>query len=76
MARRVTAAAALGASMLLLAFTPGRRGRLPSGASRENIQAAFDHWAIVAEEPADASGMPRALQASAPRWYRLKLPQP
>jgi SAM-dependent methyltransferase len=76
MARRVTAAAAPGASMLLLAFTPGRRGPLPSGASRENIQAAFDRWAIDAEEPADASGMPRALQASAPRWYRLKLPQP
>jgi SAM-dependent methyltransferase len=76
MARSVTAAAALDATLLLLAFSPARRGLLPSGASREEIETAFGGWKILADDPADTSGMPRALQGSAPRWYRLRLSQP
>ena len=76
MADCVTAAAAPDATLLLLAFSPGRRGPLPPGASREEIETAFGGWKILADEPADTSGMPRALQGSAPRWYRLRLSQP
>jgi SAM-dependent methyltransferase len=76
MADCVTAAAAPDATLLLLAFSPGRRGPLAPGASREEIETAFGSWKILADEPADTSGMPRALQGSAPRWYRLRLSQP
>lgn len=73
MAAGVTAAAAPDATFLLLAFSPGRRGLLPSGASRAEIETVFSSWTVIADEPADGSGMPRALQGSAPRWYRLRL---
>src|SRR6266498_1549919 len=55
-----------GATLLLLAFAPGRRGPLPAGASQEEIETTFDAWAILADEPADTSGMPRPLRHSAP----------
>jgi SAM-dependent methyltransferase len=73
MAAAVTATAAPGATLLLLAFAPGRRGPLPAGASRDEVETTFDGWMILADEPADTSGMPRPLQHSAPRWYRLGL---
>ena len=74
MAAAITAAAAPAATLLLLAFSPARRGPLlPAGASREQIQATFPGREILADQPADASGMPRPLQSSAPRWYRLQL---
>ncbi|MGE5292094.1 MAG: class I SAM-dependent methyltransferase [Micromonosporaceae bacterium] len=76
MADRVTAAAAPHATLLMLAFSPGRRGPLPPGASREEIETAFCDWRILADEPADTGGMPRTLQGTAPQWYRLKLSQP
>ena len=71
MARGVSAVAAEDATLLLLAFQPGRRGPLPRGASRADIMAAFTGWAITADEPADTSGMPGPLKNAAPRWYRL-----
>jgi SAM-dependent methyltransferase len=73
MAAAITAASAPAATLLLLAFSPARRGPLAPGASREQIQATFAGWEILADQPADASGMPRPLQSSAPRWYRLRL---
>jgi hypothetical protein len=73
MAAAITAAAAPAATLLLLAFSPARRGPLPAGASRSQIQAAFPGWEILADQPADISGMPRPLRDSAPRWYRLRL---
>jgi SAM-dependent methyltransferase len=76
MADCVTVAAAPDATLLMLAFNRARRGPLPPGASREEIETAFGGWKILADEPADTSGMPRALQGSAPRWYRLRLSQP
>jgi SAM-dependent methyltransferase len=72
MATAITAAAAPAATLLLLAFSPARRGPLPAGASREQLQATFAGWEILTDQPADASGMPRPLQSSAPRWYRLR----
>jgi hypothetical protein len=34
-----------------MAWTPGRRGPLPRGASSEEIQAAFPEWTLVDDEP-------------------------
>jgi SAM-dependent methyltransferase len=73
MAAAVTAVAAPGATLLMLAFSPGRRGLLPPGASRDEIETAFGRWVVIADEAADTSGMPRALRGTAPRWYRLRL---
>jgi SAM-dependent methyltransferase len=73
MAAAVTAAAAPAATILLLAFSAGRRGPLPAGASRDEVGTTFANWTILADEPADTSGMPRPLRSSAPRWYRLRL---
>jgi SAM-dependent methyltransferase len=73
MAAAITAAAAPAATLVLLAFSPARRGPLPAGASREEIQATFARWEILTDQPAEASGMPRPLRNSAPRWYHLRL---
>ena len=74
MARGVSAVAAEDATLLLLAFQPGRRGPLPRGASRADITAAFTGWTIAADQAADTSGMPGPLKNAAPRWYRLSRP--
>lgn len=56
--REVSAAAAPDATLLMLAWAPGRRRPLPRGASREEIVAAFPGWEIIDEEAFDASGLP------------------
>ncbi|MDQ3675390.1 MAG: class I SAM-dependent methyltransferase [Actinomycetota bacterium] len=70
--RAVTAAAAPGAILLLMAFAPGRRGPLPRGASREDIQAAFPEWKVIDEEAMDVSGAPRYVRKAHPQFYRLR----
>jgi SAM-dependent methyltransferase len=72
MGDRVTACAAPDATMLMLAFLPGRRGPLPRGGSRSDIEAAFAGWTVVDEEAADVAGMPGPLKKATPRWYRLR----
>lgn len=72
MAAGVTAAAAPKATMLLFAFQPGRRGPLPRGASRTDIEQAFTGWTVIDEAHADSSGMPGPLKKAAPLWYRLR----
>jgi SAM-dependent methyltransferase len=71
--REATAAATPGATLLLMAWTPGRRGPLPRGASREDIQAAFPEWTPIDDEamdvPDDAPGYVRRAE---PRFYRLR----
>jgi hypothetical protein len=72
MGERVTACAVTDATILMLAFPPGRRGPLPRGASRSDIEGAFAGWTVVDEEAADVAGMPGPLKKAAPRWYRLR----
>lgn len=73
MGREVTAVAAAGATMLMLAWSPGRRGPLPRGASRKQIEAAYPTWEVIDEEPFDIDGAPRYMRKAAPRFYRLRL---
>ena len=70
--REATAAAAPGASLLLMAWAPGRRGPLPHGASREDIVAAFPEWRLIDEEPMDVSEAPGYVRKAVPRFYRLR----
>ena len=72
MARGVTALAAPGSTLLLLAFKPGRRGPLPRGADERELEAAFEGWSTVATVPAVTDGMPRPLRKAAPVWYRMR----
>jgi SAM-dependent methyltransferase len=70
--REVTAVASENATLLMYAFSPGRRGPLPRGISREEIEQAYGGWTITDEEAFDLSGAPRFVQKARPRFYCLR----
>jgi SAM-dependent methyltransferase len=71
--REATAAAAPGATLLMMAWRPGRRGPLPRGASREDIQAAFPEWSLIDDQAMNLpSGAPGYVRRADPRFYRLR----
>jgi SAM-dependent methyltransferase len=73
MGREVSAVAAPGATMLMLAWAPGRRGPLPRGASRGDIEAAYPAWKVIDEEAlVDEPRTPTMLRKADPRFYRLR----
>ena len=53
MGREVDAVAADDATVLLDVFAPGRRGPLPRGATRGEVEAAFPRWTVTDVEVAD-----------------------
>jgi len=70
--REVSAVAAHNATMLMLVWEPGRRGPLPSGASRGEIEAVFPEWEVVDEQSYTAtSTLPWWLKKAGLRFYRL-----
>ena len=73
-AREASAVAAPGAHLLLMAWAPGKRGPLPRGASREDIEAAFSGWQVIDEEAMDVSGarVPGYVRRADPCFYRLR----
>jgi hypothetical protein len=71
--REATAAAALDATLLLMAWKPGRRGPLPRGAGSEEIQAAFPEWKLVDDVPLQLpEAAPAYVKRAEPRFYRLR----
>ena len=72
--REVSAVAAPDATLLMLAWAPGRRGPMPRGASREDIEAAFAGWHVTDDDAVDVSdaNVPRPVKKAQPRWYRLR----
>jgi SAM-dependent methyltransferase len=70
-AKGATAATAPGSTLLMFAFSPGRRGPLPRDVAKEQIAATFSDWELCEDEAADTAGMPGPLKNSEPRWYRL-----
>jgi SAM-dependent methyltransferase len=70
--REVTAVAVEDATLLMYAFSPGRRGPLPRGISREEIGHAYAGWTITDEEAFDLTGAPRLVQKAHPRFYCLR----
>ena len=73
MGREVTAIAADDATLILDCFAPRRRGPLPHGASREDVERAFPGWKITAEEVADSEPDALArLMKFDERFYRLR----
>jgi SAM-dependent methyltransferase len=73
-ARGVSALAASGATLLLMAFVPGpRRVGAPTGASEEEIRRRFGpHWDLVSVQ-SDSGPDPRGPMRRVARiWYRLR----
>ena len=74
MGREVTAVAAPGATLLMMAWAPARRTLLPRGAGRADIQAAYPAWTILDEQPFDVADAPfyKRVKHPDPRFYRLR----
>jgi SAM-dependent methyltransferase len=73
MGREVSAITSPDATVLLDVFAPRRRGPLPHGASRSDVEAAFSEWEVVDVEVADAE--PEAIAKLFrfdEHWYRLR----
>jgi len=75
-AREVTAVATEDTTLLMYAFSPGRRGPLPRGISREEIEQAYGQWTISNEEAFDLTRAPRFVQKAKPRFYCLRRSRP
>jgi cyclopropane fatty-acyl-phospholipid synthase-like methyltransferase len=73
MGREVTAICAEDATVLLDCFAPRRRGPLPRGASRADVERAFPGWEITDVENADTEpdALARLLKFDE-RFYRLR----
>jgi len=71
-AREVTAVATEKATLLMYAFSPGHRGPLPRGISREEIEQAYVGWTITDEQAFDLTGAPRFVHKAHPCFYRLR----
>jgi hypothetical protein len=73
MGREVTAVADPDATLILDCFAPRRRGPLPRGASRADIEKAFAGWEITDVEIADTEPEPISrLFKFDERFYRLR----
>lgn len=70
--REVNAVAAPDATLLMYAMGPGRRGPLPRGMSRGDVEGTYPGWKVIDEQDFDASGLPGPMRKSNPRWYRLR----
>jgi hypothetical protein len=73
MARELSAVCAGDATLLLDCFAPRRRGPLPRGVSRADVERAFRGWEITDVEVADTEPDPIArLFKFDERFYRLR----
>lgn len=73
MGREVSAIATDDATVLLDVFSPRRRGPLPRGASRSEVESAFPGWVITDVEVADTEPDPIArLFKFDEHFYRLR----
>jgi SAM-dependent methyltransferase len=71
--REATRVAGPGATLLMMAWKPGRRGPLPRGASPEEIQAALPEWKLIDDKAMDLPrGAPGYVRRAEPRFYRLR----
>jgi hypothetical protein len=69
--REVSEVAAADATLLMLAFPPGRRGPLPHGVTQAEIETAYPGWNVTKGDALDAE-LPRIVTKDGqPHWYRL-----
>ncbi|MDH6676433.1 SAM-dependent methyltransferase [Rhodococcus sp. LBL1] len=67
----LTAVTEPGAQLVMFSFSPGRRGPLPRGASRADVERALGGWTVVGDTAMEATGAPRVLAKAEPRFFRL-----
>jgi SAM-dependent methyltransferase len=67
-----SAVAIPGAFLLLGGFAPGRRGPLPRGVSRIEIEARFSRWEVRWAKRDSGPPLPRFLANADPTWYLLR----
>jgi cyclopropane fatty-acyl-phospholipid synthase-like methyltransferase len=74
MGREVSAVTTDDATVLLLAWTPRRRGPMPRGASREDLEEAFPGWTVTdaGDSCFEAPKPVQLLLKPGERWYRLR----
>lgn len=74
MAGEIDEIAAPDATVLLLAWQPGRRGPLPRGVAQDDIRAAFPGWSVTDLGPTHfrAPKPVELLMKPNERWYRLR----
>ena len=74
MGREVSEVAAGDATVLLLGWTPKRRGPLPRGVSHTEVEAAFPEWKVTDLGPTgfEAPKPIELLLKPNERWYRLR----
>ena len=70
----VTASADPNATILILAFGRTRMRSLLGGVSREEVEAAFPDWEMLAVEQASTAGLGWPMNRTAPQWYRMRAP--
>ncbi|MDE3721827.1 class I SAM-dependent methyltransferase [Nocardiopsis sp. N85] len=70
--RGVTALAAPGAVLLMLAFGPSRYRRLVEGVSQAEVEAALPGWDLLAAEDAETAGLGWPMNRTSPKWYRFR----
>lgn len=71
-ARGVTALAASGATVLMLAFQRTRIGAVVGGVSQSDVEQAFLEWDMLAVDPAETAGLGWPMNRTTPQWYRLR----
>ena len=70
--RFVNAVAAPDATLLMYALAPRKRGMLPDGMDRAELEAIYPGWKVIEEQAFDPSGLPESTRKDDPRWYRLR----
>lgn len=72
--QQLAAVSRSGATMLMLAFQPGRRppAPLPRGATRCELEVTFTGWEVIADDAADTSCMSAPVKRTAPHFFRLR----
>lgn len=63
-----------GATLLMLAFQPGRRPPvpLPRGASRQELEQMFVGWHVIGDDAADTSCLSAPVKRAAPHSFWLR----
>lgn len=70
-AEAMTKAAAPGATMLLFAFSPGRRGPAPRGLDEAELRSRFPGWDLASARRATDVVLRGPARNADPFWYRL-----
>lgn len=69
---KITAATEPGAVLVMLAFSPARRGPLPHGIDASDVSAMFPHWDLTSARPATDVQLKGPLRNAKPMWFQLR----